>query len=153
MAQSTDFDELRHVWTKWHDNSGGQMRADYKVWMDMSNQAAIDNNFSDLGDMWRFDYEYENLEESMLKLWDEVKPLYDVLHTYVRHQLIDLYGVDKIDVNDELIPAHLLGNMWAQSWVNLYERIKPFKQASDIDVTASMLVSSYELFILLTSNQ
>lgn len=31
-----------------------------------------------------------------------------------------------------------LGNMWAQSWVNLYDRIKPFKNASVIDLTAAL---------------
>jgi peptidyl-dipeptidase A len=28
--------------------------------------------------------------------------------------------------------------MWAQSWINLYERIKPFKDGSSIDITESM---------------
>lgn len=47
-------------------------------------------------------------------------------------------GIDKVGRNDNNIPAHLLGNMWAQSWENLYERIKPFKNASDLDITASL---------------
>lgn len=29
----------------------------------------------------------------------------------------------------------VLGNMWGQSWVNLYERIKPYKDGSLIDIT------------------
>lgn len=45
---------------------------------------------------------------------------------------------DKIDRNDKNIPAHLLGNMWAQSWVSLYDRIKPFNTSSDLDITASL---------------
>lgn len=56
---------------------------------------------------------------------------------------------DKIDKNDTNIPAHLLGNMWGQSWINLYDRIKPFKNASDIDVTAALArknFTAYKIF-------
>lgn len=41
-------------------------------------------------------------------------------------------------MDDGLIPAHVLGNMWAQSWVNLYDRIKPFPGGSSIDITENM---------------
>lgn len=34
--------------------------------------------------------------------------------------------------------------MWAQSWVNLYGRIKPFKNASSVDVTSSMQDLGYD---------
>lgn len=138
MGESENFDELKHVWTKWHDNTGTHMRADYAKYMEISNEAAVLNGFQDNGEMWRFDYEDDDFQANMLKLWSQVEPLYDALHTYVRHKLIETYGVERMDVNDTLIPAHLLGNMWAQSWVNLFERIKPFKNASEIDVTESM---------------
>lgn len=107
--------------------------------------------------MWRARYQDDQLVEKVDKLWDEVQPLYDELHKYVRYQLRDLYG-DKMDKKSEFIPAHLLGNMWvssarraslmqrckknfnqqAQNWVNLYDRIKPFKNASLVDVTRKM---------------
>jgi len=83
--------------------------------------------------MWRARYEDESLIAKVDALWNEVEPLYDELHTYVRYQLLDLYG-DKMS-KTKLMPAHVFGNMWAQSWVNLYDRIRPFKDASDIDVT------------------
>lgn len=138
MAESVDFDELKYVWGKWHDNTGTHMRADYAKYMEISNEAAVLNGFRDNGEMWRFEYEDDAFQENMLQLWSEVEPLYDAMHTFVRHRLIDTYGVDRLNVDDNLIPAHLLGNMWAQSWVNLFERIKPFPNASDIDVTESM---------------
>lgn len=56
--------------------------------------------------------------------------------------MINLSG-DKIDRNDPNIPAHLLGNMWAQSWGNLYDDIKPFKNASLVDVTAKLKALNY----------
>lgn len=92
--------------------------------------------------MWRARYEDDALIEKVDKIWDEVKPLYDELHKYVRYQLRDLYG-NKIDKKNENIPAHLLGNMWAQSWVHLYDRIKPFKDASLVDVTHKMEQDKY----------
>lgn len=66
---------------------------------------------SDAGEGWRARYEDEALIEKVDKLWDEVQPLYNELHKYVRNQLGDLYG-DKLDKNNDFIPAHLLGNMW-----------------------------------------
>lgn len=64
--------------------------------------------------MWRARYQDDQLVEKVDKLWDEVQPLYDELHKYVRYQLRDLYG-DKMDKKSEFIPAHLLGNMWVSS--------------------------------------
>ena len=49
-----------------------------------------------------------------------------------------------MDPKEKLIPAHILGNMWAQSWVNLYERIKPFKDGSSVDVTAKMVAQGFD---------
>lgn len=63
------------------------------------------------GVMWRSRYEDDDLIRKVDDLWEEVKPLYDELHKFVRYQLRDLYG-NKIDTSSENIPAHLLGNMW-----------------------------------------
>lgn len=92
--------------------------------------------------MWRESYEDENFIANINRMWDEVKPLYKELHTYVKRKLLKIYG-DKMDADDELIPAHLFGNMWAQSWVNLYDRIKPFKDGSLIDITDKLKEKKY----------
>lgn len=47
-----------------------------------------------------------------------------------------------MDPKGKFIPAHLLGNMWAQTWANLYERIKPYN-ASDLDITAALIRNNY----------
>lgn len=88
--------------------------------------------------MWRSRYEDKDLITKVDALWNEVEPLYSALHTYVRRKLIGFYG-DKIDKNNPNIPAHLLGNMWAQNWVHLYERTKPYATGSSFDVTEKML--------------
>lgn len=76
--------------------------------------------------MWRSRYEDDKLVEKVDKLWDEVKPLYDELHKYVRNQLLKIYG-DKMDKDDEMIPAHLLSNMWVSQSSCSFENSKNFR--------------------------
>lgn len=116
------------------------MRKPFKRYVELSNEAAKLNNFSDYGEMWRDKFEDPNFVKNMLKIWEQVEPLYDELHTYTRRKLLNIYG-KQMNESDSLIPAHLLGNMWGQSWDNLYKHIKPYKGDSDIDITASLQVS------------
>ena len=74
--------------------------------------------------------EFENETE---RLWEQVKPLYDELHCYVRAQLAKKYGKDKVPAGKP-IPAHLLGNMWAQEWGNIYPLVEPYKGQASLDV-------------------
>lgn len=65
-------------------------------------------DFSDKGAMWRNKFEASAFESDLDKLWEEVEPLYDELHKYVLNKLKLQYG-DRLDVEDGLIPAHVLG--------------------------------------------
>lgn len=150
MATSTNYDELKWTWEQWHDKSGRNMRSGYATYVELNNKAARLNNLADAGKMWLEAYEDDSFVDKVDAAWEEVEPLYVELHTYVLRKLKEIHG-DKLDDSDGLIPAHLLGNMWAQSWVNLYERIKPFPDGSSIDVTDSMVqqnVSVLEMFEL-----
>lgn len=142
MAKSTHFDRLKYTWLMWHNSTGPKMRSHYKKYVEISNEAARLNNFTDYGDMWRDSFEDPNFLTNVEDIWNKVQPLYDALHEYTRHKLINIYG-DKMDESDPLIPAHLLGNMWAQSWGNLYDRIKPFNTTSDIDINHALQVYSW----------
>ena len=64
------------------------------------------------------------------------QPLYEQLHAYVRHRLYETYG--EIVDPEGPIPAHLLGNMWAQSWVNIADLVKPYPNKAGIEVTEEM---------------
>lgn len=90
----------------------------------------------DYGEMWIEAYEDGNFKENVDKMWAQVQPLYNELHTYVRRKLQKIYSA-QMKVDDDLIPANVLGNMWAQSWGNLYERIKPFN-GSLIDISEKL---------------
>lgn len=147
MATSSDYDELAYVWKRWRDESGNKMRVDYKQYVDYVNKAAKLNGYTDYGELWRARYDDSELRGTLDRLWKEVEPLYNELHTYVRYKLLDIYG-DRMDRGSKMIPAHLLGNMWAQSWVNLYDRIKPFPDASLVDVTAKMKELGYNATVM-----
>jgi peptidyl-dipeptidase A len=70
----------------------------------------------------------------MERLWQQVKPLYDSLYTYTRHKLSQKYGKEVVP-EDGPIPAHLLGNMWAQSWSNIYPLLAPATGGRGYDLT------------------
>ena len=82
--------------------------------------------FKDTGAMWRakYDMEPDAFAAEMERLWQQVKPLYDSLYTYTRRKLSEKYGKEIVPP-DKPIPAHLLGNMWAQTWGNIYPLLAP----------------------------
>lgn len=71
-------------------------------------------------------------------LWQQLKPLYLQLHAYVRRELRKKYG-ENIVSKDGPIPAHLLGNMWAQSWSNIANFTTPYPGKQMPDVTDAMI--------------
>src|ERR1041384_2367310 len=75
--------------------------------------------------MWREKYDMtpEAFTTELDRLWDQVRPLYLKLHAYVRMKLREKYG-DIVPANGP-IPAHLLGNIWAQDWTNIYPLLAP----------------------------
>jgi peptidyl-dipeptidase A len=98
-----------------------------------------------MGDMWRAGYDMppEQFEQDTDRLWQQVKPLYDDLHCYVRAQLQKTYGKDKVP-DGKPIPAHLLGNMWAQEWSNVYPLVEPYKGVANLDVDAAMAAQKWD---------
>ncbi|XP_055929558.1 inactive angiotensin-converting enzyme-related protein-like [Argiope bruennichi] len=148
LTKSRDYDELAHVWKAWRDAAGKPIREKYLRFVNLSNEAARLNGFPDTGDMWREAYESDTFEEDLEALWEQLRPLYEHLHAYVRRRLIQVYGNDKIK-DDGPIPAHLFGNMWAQSWVSLLDITQPFLGKPSVDVTPIMEaknLSALEMF-------
>ncbi|MBO9712891.1 M2 family metallopeptidase [Sphingomonas sp.] len=126
MGTSRNPEELKEMWTSWHDNVGAPMRNDFARMTGIANEGARELGFSDVGTMWRSSYDMPPEEFAKLtdKLWEEVKPLYESLHTYVRRKLAEKYGAAVQDRSGP-IRADLLGNMWAQEWGNIYDIVAP----------------------------
>ena len=58
--------------------------------------------------MWQSKYEVDDLNEIVMTLWEQVKPLYQQLHAYTRRKLIMHYGEERFPETGH-IPAHILG--------------------------------------------
>jgi peptidyl-dipeptidase A len=135
MAESRDPKRLQEVWEGWHTISP-PMKKEYVRFAELSNKGAQALGFTDTGAMWRGKYDMppDDFAKELDRLWDQLRPLYLSLHTYVRGKLRDHYG----DIVPEKgpIPAHLLGNIWQQDWSNVYDLVAPPKAPAGPDITA-----------------
>ncbi|HKW16178.1 MAG TPA: M2 family metallopeptidase [Terriglobales bacterium] len=120
MGESRDPEKLKEVWVGWH-SIGAPMRKRYARFVDLSNQGARDLGFKDTGVLWRAGYDMppEQFSAKVDQLWEQVRPLYLSLYTFVRARLSQKYGPQVVPPNGP-IPAHLLGNPWAQEWGNIF---------------------------------
>jgi peptidyl-dipeptidase A len=137
--------ELKEMWASWHDNVGGPMREDYTRMSALANEGAKELGFADYGAMWRSGYDMppEQFAAETERMWQEVKPLYIALHTYVRRKLNEKYG-DAVQPRTGPIRADLLGNMWAQEWGNIYPLVAP-AGAGDIGYDVTDLIAKKNL--------
>ena len=138
MAGSRDWDELVWAWDGWRTESGAKMGDDYETFVTYLNQAATMNGkqrvtttcstskknktiyihiyvcvflgYQDNGEYWRSGYEDPQFRQVCEDLWQQVLPLYEELHAYVRYFLKETYSDHSSEFPSEgHIPAHLLG--------------------------------------------
>ena len=143
LAKSRDYDEQLEAWRGWRTISP-PMREDYAEFVALSNEGARELGFDNLGELWRSGYDMtpEAFADETRRLWGQVKPLYDELHCAVRAGLNQEYGDERVPL-DGPIPAHILGNMWAQEWSHLYPLMEPYEGIDDLDVTSSLEAQEY----------
>jgi peptidyl-dipeptidase A len=136
MAGNRDPNQLRDAWVGWHRISP-PMRPDFVRYVALANQGARELGFADTGALWRSRYDMppDDFARELDRLWEQVRPLYLQLHAYVRNRLLAKYG-DQVVPATGPIPAHLLGNMWAQSWENIYPLAAPPNADPGYDLTA-----------------
>ncbi len=117
--------EILDAWRGWHTISP-PMRDKYTRLVELMNQGAKELGYADVGAMWRSKYDMppDAFAAEVDRLWNQLKPLYDPLHCYVRWNLTKKYGPSVVPP-DQPIPAHLLGNIWAQEWGNIYDIVAP----------------------------
>jgi len=137
MAESRNPKELEYYWLKHRDTTGKKMRNMYKEYVKLTNKAARMNGFKDGTQMKIVGYESVTFVQEMADTWNGLKPLYEQLHAYVRYKLNKKYGNKAVDPFGP-IPAHLLGNMWSQSWSNIADLVMPYPDKPSIDVTEEM---------------
>lgn len=135
LAEVRDPVRLEDAWTGWH-RIGREIRAPFVRYVGLANQGARELDFPDTGAMWRskYDMEPDAFAQEVDRLWLEVRPLYESLHAYVRGKLRVVYGPDRVPEKGP-IPAHLLGNMWAQSWEGILPLVAPPGSDPGYDLT------------------
>jgi peptidyl-dipeptidase A len=144
LATSRDPDTLLTVWTGWRTISP-PMRQDYTRFVEIVNEGARSLGYSDAGALWRSAYDMppDAFAAELDRLWGQVRPLYESLHCHVRARLADTYGEDVVPPG-EPIPAHLLGNMWAQQWANIFDIAGPQAVDAGFDLTERLRAQNYD---------
>ena len=120
MGESRDPAELLDVWKGWHA-VGAPMRTRYSRFVTLANKGAQELGYGDAGVLWRsiYDMPPEQFDKELDRVWAQLEPFYRSLHAYVRRSLNAKYGSAVVPPTG-LIPAHLLGNIWAQDWSNIF---------------------------------
>lgn len=146
MTFSRNKDELLNAWKGWRTISPA-MKPKYAKMVELANEGAKNLGFKDTGAMWRSQYDMpaDDFSKELDKQFKQVKPLYEALQCHVRAKLTEYYGKEAMG-DDGMIPAHLLGNMWAQSWGNVYDIVKPPAdvEGSPIDITKLLKKAKYD---------
>ncbi len=144
LATARDPAVLAEIWTGWR-TVAPPMQPLYARLVELANRGARDLGYADTGELWRSGYDMPPaaFAAELDRLWGQVKPLYDALHCHVRARLRAHYG-DEIVPPGGPIPAHLLGNMWAQSWGNIYDLVAPPAADPGYDLTQRLSEAGYD---------
>jgi peptidyl-dipeptidase A len=144
FATTRDPQVLQDLWIGWR-KFAPPLRANYSRLVELSNKGAKEIGFSDVGALWRSNYDMPPAEftKEVHRLWEQVKPLYQSLHTFVRRKLSEKYGPQVVPP-DGMIPAHLLGNIWAQQWANIFDLVAPPRQEKGYDLTDLLKAKSVD---------
>eukprot|EP01101_Sappina_pedata_P008216 TRINITY_DN4509_c0_g1_i1.p1 TRINITY_DN4509_c0_g1~~TRINITY_DN4509_c0_g1_i1.p1 ORF type:complete len:768 (+),score=160.32 TRINITY_DN4509_c0_g1_i1:2-2305(+) len=131
LDMSPDSDGIRGTWDEWK-RVGAYMLPLFNKMKKLANVGAQEAHFNDTGMMWKsqFDLNPDELEFFSERMWREIKPFYIQLHCYIRRKLRDRYGISHVPIH-EPIPIHLLGDLFGENWVNIYEIAKPFKTKAE----------------------
>ena len=145
LRTSRDPNETKTLWEGWRAVSSPQMKADYVRLVVIANEGARELGYADTGALWRswYDMPPDAFAAKTEALWGQVKPLYTKLGCYVRTQLNRKYGAG-VQPATGPIRADLLGNMWGQSWGDIYDIIAPKGMSMGYDLTAALAAHGYD---------
>jgi len=143
IEKSREPKKLLKAWTDWRSVSV-PMKEKFARTVDLGNIGAQEVGFKDLAALWKSKYDMgpDEFAKNLETIWGEVQPLYEQLHCYVRGQLNTKYGSDIVKKTGP-IPAHLLGNMWAQSWSNIYDLME-IGQGESLNLTTLLEKAKYD---------
>ena len=143
LAKSRKPAEMLDAWLGWH-NTARASRPDYVRFVERQNEGARDYGFKDAGELWRGGYDMSagDFAKEADRLYSQVEPLYRELHCYTRAKLHKKYGA--VVPATGPVPAHVLGNMWAQSWAEIWDVLEPYPGIGSLDVTAAIAKKGWD---------
>lgn len=120
LVESTDLDERRRYWDA-SKEVGGVLRDGLIELRGLRNGVAQEMGHEDFVAFQVSNYGMTTPEMMALldRLVQETRPLYQQVHCWVRHELAERYDEEP----PGLIPAHWIGNRWAQSWPGLVDGV------------------------------
>ena len=145
LAHSRDPKVLLAAWQGWHDTVGKAVKPLYERFVTLANEGVQVAGFKDVSQLWLAGYDMPaaDVVAEADRLWTQVQPLYQDLHCYVRRKLSKKYGASVVPPTGPM-PAHMLGNMWAQAWGNIYDLVEPYPGVASPDVTKEMVKQGYD---------
>jgi peptidyl-dipeptidase A len=145
LAKSRDPKALLAAWQGWHDTVGRGVKPLYERFVTLANEGVQVAGFKDVSQLWLASYDMPpgDVVAEADRLWGQVQPLYQDLHCYVRRKLSKKYGAKVVPPTGPM-PAHMLGNMWAQHWNNVYDLVEPYPGVASPDVSKEMVKQGYD---------
>ncbi len=116
LVRSRDEAERRKIWEV-AKQTGPALKQGIGGLRDLRNQVAQEMGYDSFFALQVDDYgmTVDEMMAMMERFNDDLRPLYEQLHTWTKHELAARYGEEPPD----LIPAHWIGNRWAQAWPGL----------------------------------
>jgi peptidyl-dipeptidase A len=144
MGTEHDPAKLEEMWTKWHAVAA-PMAADYARMVEIANEGARDLGYANVAELWlsKYDMPADAMEREVERLWGQMQPFYEQLQCHVRAELNENLGAT-VQPLDEPIRADLLGNMWAQDWTPLYDRVAPAESSPAYNLTNLLVAQGYD---------
>lgn len=122
LAESTRLEERERAWEA-SKEVGAVLRDGLVELRDLRNGVAREMGYHDYFELMVSNYgmTVDEMMELLGRLVDEVKPLFEALHCWARHEYARRYGTPQVP---SILPAHWVGNRWGQSWPGLVEGVE-----------------------------
>jgi peptidyl-dipeptidase A len=120
LAKSSNLAERLKIWEVSKEN-GPALKEGLLKLRDLRNGCARELGYSDYFSLQvaRYDLSTDEMMAFNRKFLAELKPLYLLLHTWVKYELAKKYGQPV----PKAIPAHWINNRWSQNWTGLVKAV------------------------------
>ncbi|CAL8085581.1 unnamed protein product [Orchesella dallaii] len=132
FLESTDYDELSYLWTAWRNATGRKLRGIHSELVDVDRLLAKKARVNSRTEVLLKSFHSPTFQKDCEVIWDNVKPLYEELHAYIRYKLGERYP--SMIKPEDPIPAHLVSSMNGETFEGLSSLLVPFPNVSiDMD--------------------